>query len=89
VLGRFARAGARAGKERKGKAAGLGSRGPVGWWPTRGVRGLSLDLNLNSLFKFKSHTFEIANGKIPSKKNPTTIPNQVYPQKVFEIHKFC
>jgi hypothetical protein len=46
---------------RKGKmerAVGLGLRGPVGLWPTRGVRVYSLDLNLIGLFKFKSHTFE-------------------------------
>jgi hypothetical protein len=57
VLGRLARAGARAGKERK-----KGRR-----WVGPGLRGLAvqegnregiLDLNLNSPFKFKSHTIE-------------------------------
>jgi hypothetical protein len=68
----------------------LGS-GSVGRWaggPSGGIRVYSLDLNLIGLIKFKSHTFEVANGKFQSSKSRSTIPNPVYPQKFLKFTNF-
>jgi hypothetical protein len=68
------RAGSRAGERRERKEEQLGS---VGWWPMGVLEDGFLDLNLNSLFKFKSHTIEIANGDSQATKSSNNSKSSV------------